>query len=539
MILLACYINIFLIKEKLIMYKPVVLVVLDGWGIGRGAKGNALAKAKLPTIEKLNKFYPHTALHASGISVGLPWENAGNSEVGHITLGAGKVIYQSLPRITMDIQSGDFFQQKTFLKAIEHAKENNSALHLMGLLGKGGVHSQSEHLYALLELALNQKVEKLFLHIFTDGRDSAPNSGVDSLRELQQKLNFYGVGKIATISGRYFAMDRNNNWDRVEKAYAAMVRGTGKNISDPVAYLRESYSNKLYDEFIEPANLTEAGVPIGLIKDNDSIIFFNFREDRARQLTKAFVLPNFPGFERTLLKNICFVTMVQYEEGLPVLVAFPPISVSLPLGKIVSDNNMQQLRIAETEKFAHVTYFFNGGSEEAYPREDRMIVPSLAVDNFADAPQMKAGEITEKVIAAVKENKYNFILMNYANADIIAHTGLEDATIKAAETIDACLAKLIPVILMEGGCLLITADHGNAEELKNNLTGEANTEHSTNPVPVWFITSENHKSAPTNYAPEEMQVGGLLSDIAPTVLELLGLEKSKEMTGESLLPLLK
>jgi len=521
------------------MYRPVVLVVLDGWGIGRGTKGNALAKAKLPTIEKLNSFYPHTSLQASGISVGLPWEEAGNSEVGHITLGAGKVIYQSLPRITMDIQSGEFFKQKTFLEAIEHARENNSALHFIGLVGKGGVHSQIDHLYALLELARNQKVGKLFIHVFTDGRDSAPNSGIDSLKELQQKLAFYGVGKIASVSGRYFAMDRNNNWDRIQKAYEAMTGKKEGSISDPISYLSESYANKIYDEFIEPAAVFEFGTPVGPIKDNDSIIFFNFREDRARQMTKAFVLPDFNGFKRMPLKNIAFVTMVQYEAGLPVAVAFPPISVDFPLGKIISDNSMKQLRISETEKFAHVTYFFNGGSEDAYPGEERTIVPSLAVDNFADAPQMKAEEITDKVILAVNEARYDFILMNYANADIVGHTGLEEATMKAAEVIDACLGRLIPAVLLEGGCLLITADHGNAEELKNNLTGETNTEHSVNPVPLWFITSENHKDNKPNRVPGEVPVEGLLSDVAPTVLELLGLEKSKEMTGESLLPLLK
>jgi len=521
------------------MHKPVVLVVLDGWGIGRDSKGNAIAKAKLPTINKLNGFYPNAALQASGISVGLPWEEAGNSEVGHITLGAGKVIYQSMPRITMDIQTGDFFKQKAFLDAIENTRKNNSSLHLMGLIGKGGVHSYIDHVYALLELARNQKVEKLFLHIFTDGRDSAPNSGIDSIQELQKRMAAFGTGKIATLCGRYFAMDRNNNWDRVEKAYNLMTKGAGNQITDPLAYLKKSYEKKIYDEFIEPAVVVEEGAPIGLIKDNDSVIFFNFREDRARQITEAFVLPGFMKFKREMLQNIEFVTMVQYEEGLPATVAFKPIGIKDPLGKILSDNNLSQLRIAETEKFAHVTYFFNGGSEEAFPKEDRIIVPSLTIDSFADAPEMSAKIITEKVIAAIKENKYNFILLNYANADIVGHTGNETATIKAVEIIDECLGKLIPTVLTAGGCLLITADHGNAEELKNNLTGETNTEHSINPVPIWFINSENHKTAPVNYAPEEMKVVGLLSDVAPTILELLGLKKSSEMTGESLLPLLK
>ena len=521
------------------MYKPVVLVVLDGWGIGRSAKGNAIAKANLPTINKLNGFYPHVALQASGISVGLPWEEAGNSEVGHITLGAGTVIYQSMPRITMDIQTGEFFKKKAFLETIENTRKNNSSLHLIGLIGKGGVHSYVDHLYALLELARDQKVEKLFIHVFTDGRDSAPNSGIDSVQELQKRMADYGLGKIATLCGRYFAMDRNDNWDRTEKAYNLMTRGEGEKITDPLAYLKESYEKKIYDEFIEPAVVTEGGIPVGLIKDNDSIIFFNFREDRARQITKTFVLPGFMKFKREQLRNIDFVTMIQYEEGLPVNVAFQPIGIENPLGKILSDNNLHQLRISETEKFAHVTYFFNGGSEESFPGEDRVIVPSLTVESFADAPEMSAGEITVKVISALKESKYDFILINYANADIVGHTGNESATIRAAEIVDTCLGKLIPAVLMEGGCLLITADHGNAEELKNNLTGETNTEHSINPVPLWFVTAENHRKDPASYVPEEVKVEGLLSDVAPTVLEFLGLEKSKEMTGESLLPLLK
>jgi len=521
------------------MYKPVVLVILDGWGIGRSTKGNALAKANLPTINKLSSFYPHVALQASGISVGLPWEEAGNSEVGHITLGAGKVIYQSMPRITMDIQTGEFFKKKAFLEAIENTRKNNSSLHLIGLIGKGGVHSYVDHLYALLELARDQKVDNLFIHVFTDGRDSAPNSGIDSVQELQKRMREYGLGKIATICGRYFAMDRNANWDRIEKAYNLMTRGEGEKITDPLAYLKESYAKKIYDEFIEPAVITEGDVPVGLIKNNDSIIFFNFREDRARQITKAFVLPGFMKFKREPLRDIDFVTMIQYEEGLPVNVAFQPIGIENPLGKILSMNNLSQLRISETEKFAHVTYFFNGGLEEKFPGEDRVIVPSLTVENFADAPEMSAKEITAKVISTLKENKYAFILVNYANADIVGHTGNENATIRAAEAIDDCLGKLIPAILMAGGCLLITADHGNAEELKNNLTGETNTEHSINPVPFWFVTAENHKNIPPIADPEEIKVTGLLSDVAPTVLELLNLQKSKEMTGESLLPLLK
>lgn len=518
------------------MYKPVILIVLDGWGVGKTDKGNAIAAANAPTIAKLNDFYPRTNLQASGISVGLPWGEPGNSEVGHTTIGTGKIIYQSLPRIAMEIQNGDFFKHKSFLKAMENTRKNKSALHLIGLVGKGAVHSHTDHLYALLELASTQKVERVFIHVFTDGRDCAPDSAAKSIGELQKKLDEYGIGKIATIGGRYFGMDRNNNWDRIEKSYKTMTTGEGVQIINPLKYLQESYAKDIFDEYIEPAVVTEDGLPVGTIKDNDSIIFFNFREDRARQLTQAFVLPGFMKFERLTLKNIDFVTMTQYEEGLPVSVAFEPIKTNTCLGKLISQENKAQLRISETEKFAHVTYFFNGGQEDAFPKEDRVIIPSKNVASFDLAPEMSAMEITDTVIGAISKEKYDFILMNYANADIVGHTGNEPAAIKAVEAIDKCLAKLIPAVLLKNGCLLITADHGNAEEIKSNLTGEASTEHSTNPVPFWFITNDNH-STKANKASSDPQ--GLLSDITPTVLELMEIEKPEEMTGESLLSILK
>jgi len=523
------------------MYKPVVLVVLDGWGLGKAAKGNAIAEAKLPTIEKLNKFYPHTALQASGVSVGLPWGECGNSEVGHITLGAGKIIYQNMPRITMAIQSGEFFKNSEFLKAVEHAQQTGGDLHLMGLIGKGGVHSYMDHLYALLEFAKNQKVERLFLHIFTDGRDSPPNSGAESVMEIQKHIKRFGVGKIATVCGRYFAMDRNNNWERIQKAYNLMTEGAGEKIADPAEYLRASYMKEVFDEYMEPAVVVENGQPIALIKKGDSVIFFNFREDRARQITKAFALPGFSKFKRDQIKDLYFVTMTQYEDNLPVKVAFPPAGVKESLGTILSKNNLAQLRIAETEKFAHVTYFFNGGAEDAFPGEDRIIVPSKATESFDKVPEMSAGEITEKVIEAINKEKYTFILLNYANADIVAHTANEKATIKAVQFVDKCLGELITAVLAKNGCLLITADHGNAEELINNLNGEKDTEHSINPVPVWFITSENHRKTPFPQSKDNdnPEAAGLLSDIAPTILELLNLKQPEEMTGESLLAILK
>ncbi|KKR20335.1 MAG: 2,3-bisphosphoglycerate-independent phosphoglycerate mutase [Candidatus Moranbacteria bacterium GW2011_GWA2_39_41] len=522
------------------MYKPVILIILDGWGIGKTTKGNAIASATLPTIDKLNNFYPHTSLQASGISVGLPWGESGNSEVGHTTIGTGKIVYQSLPRIAMEIQNGNFYKHKSFLKSMSNANANAGALHLIGLVGKGAVHSHTDHLYALLELARDQKVKNVFIHIFTDGRDCAPDSAAHSIGELQKKLDTYGVGKIATLGGRYFGMDRNNNWDRVQKAYDAIVLGQGEQITDPIKYLKASYAKDIFDEYIEPAVITEKGVPIGNIQDNDSVIFFNFREDRARQITKAFVLPGFMKFKRKELKNIDFVTMTQYEEGLPVSIAFEQIKITNCLGKLISQANKTQLRISETEKFAHVTYFFNGGQEDAFPREDRIIIPSKNVTSFDLVPEMSAQEITDKVIEVVKKEQYDFILINYANADIVGHTGKEAAAIKAVEAIDNCLAKLIPVVLTKKGAILITADHGNAEEMTNNLNGTISTEHSTNPVPLWFITSENHKKkspGEVNNASNNPQ--GLLSDIAPTILELMNIEKPDEITGESLLPLLQ
>mgnify|MGYP002386582070 CR=1 FL=1 len=518
------------------MLKPIVLIILDGWGIGKNSKSNVLSRAKLPTIKKLNEFYPHTSLQASGISVGLPWGECGNSEVGHTTIGTGKIIYQSLPRISMSIQNGEFFKNEEFLKAMATTAKKNSALHLMGLVGNGAVHSHINHLYALLEMAKSQKVENVFIHLFTDGRDCAPTSAVQSIRDLQQKLNEYKIGKIATIGGRYFGMDRNNNWDRIQKAYDAMTKGEGEQITDPIAYLQASYKKEVFDEYIEPAIITEGGKPIGTIADNDSVIFFNYREDRARQITKAFVLPGFSKFKKTMLKNITFVTMTQYEDGLPINVAFPPVKNNESLGKILSHHKKTQLRIAETEKFAHVTYFFNGGQEEALPKEDRVIIPSKNVASFDLAPEMSAKEITDTVIDAVAKDKYDFILINYANADIVGHTGNEEAAIKAVEAIDKCLEKLIAPVLLKGGCFLISADHGNVEEIKNAFTGEVNTEHSSNPVPLWFITNDNHRPGDPNLSLEPQ---GLLSDIAPTILELMNIEKPEEMTGSSLLSILQ
>ncbi len=520
------------------MFKPVVLVILDGWGIGKNEKGNILLEVPLPTINKLDSFYPKIALQASGISVGLFWGEMGNSEVGHKTLGAGKVLYQDLARITMDIQSGNFFKNSVLLESVEHAKKNDSTLHLMGLLGNGSIHSYTEHLYALLELAKKQQLKKVFIHVFTDGRDSSPDAAVEVVGKLQEKIRELGIGKIASLIGRSFAMDRNNNWERIKKAYNLLTKGEGAKVKDPIEYLKNSYAKNIFDEYLEPATIIdEAGQPL-TVKNNDSVIFFNFREDRARELTKAFSLPNFDKFERGYIKNLNFTTLTKYEEDLPVNVAYGPEKVRLPLGKILSQNNLRQLRIAETEKFAHVTYFFNGGQEEAFEKEDRVIVPSLKISHFDEAPEMRAKEITDKIIELTNKESYDFILINYANADMVGHTGKEPAAKKAAEVVDENLGRLITHILLKNGCLLITADHGNIEEIFNNLTGEEKTEHTVNPVPLWFVTSKNHHQR-VPLKNEEIKVSGLLSDVAPTILDLFSLEKPEEMSGESLLPLLQ
>lgn len=519
--------------------RPIALIILDGWGLSDKNKGNAIAEAKLPTIDKLNQFYPHIALQASGISVGIPWGEPGNSEVGHLTIGTGQTLYQNLPRITMSIQNGEFFKNEAFLKAIDHAKKSNSAIHIMGLVGKGGIHSNIDHLYGLLEMMHEQDFDRVFIHVFTDGRDSAPTSAVDCIRELQKRITNYQVGKIATLGGRYYGMDRNNNWDRIQKAYDAMVEGKGNQITDIFDYLDKSYRKDVFDEYLEPAVVMEHGQPIAKISDNDTLIFFNFREDRARQIVKAFILPDFDKFPRKKIKDLFFVGMVEYEAGLPVsATAFPVVEVNTCLGKIISAHKLKQLRIAETEKFAHVTYFFNGGNEEPFPLEDRVIVPSKDVARFDEVPPMSAPEITEQVCAFIEQEKYDLIVLNYANADMVGHTGNEPAAIQAVEAVDHCLDKLIRTIISRGGCLLITADHGNAEEMTNPRTGERNTEHSSNPVPLWFITPDNHSGTKIEDGGDNFEVAGLLSDIAPTILDLFHIKQPKEMTGESLLPVL-
>lgn len=521
------------------MPKPIVLIVIDGWGLSNNVQGNPIREATLPTFEKFSRFYPMTTLQASGISVGLPWNTAGNSEVGHMTMGAGRVIYQNMPRISLAIQDGSFFKNETLLESMENVKTNKSALHLMGLVSSGSVHSHKDHLLALLRLAKQSGLSEVFVHIFTDGRDSAPTAGIQRIKELTREMKLIGIGKIASLSGRNFSMDRNNNWDRIEKSYRMLTQGEGIQADDPTIALEQSYLKNITDEYIEPTNITEKGSPVAIIKEHDSVIFFNFREDRARELTKAFVTSEFDGFQREKL-DLHFTTLIEYERDLPVHIAFPPENIKDGLGEVLSLNNKKQLRIAETEKYAHVTYFFNGGLEKSFPGEDRILVPSPIVSHFDEVPEMSSPQITDTLIENLKKDVYDFILVNYANADMVGHTGNEEASIKAVEATDKSLSILVPAILKVGGTIIITSDHGNVEELKNSTTGEIDTEHSTNPIPLWYITPDNHREkSAEEMMREQNEVNGLLSDVAPTVLELMGIAQPTEMNGASLLALLQ
>lgn len=521
------------------MPKPVVLVVLDGWGLSNTTQGNPIREATLPTFDKLNRFYPMTSLQASGIAVGLPWNTPGNSEVGHMTMGAGRVIYQNMPRIALSIQDGSFFKNEALVAAMERVKTNASALHIMGLVSEGSVHAHKDHLYMLMRMAKEQGLEKVFIHAFTDGRDSSPTSGIQSIRDLEGHIQTIGIGKVASLAGRNWAMDRNNNWDRIEKTYAALTRGEGEHATSAGHYLEESYAKGVTDEYIEPCVITENDAPIATIADGDSVIFFNFREDRARELTKAFSVPDFDQFDRGKQLDIDFVTMTEYERNLPVHIAFPPEEIHNSLGETLSKHQKKQARIAETEKYAHVTYFFNGGNEQAFPGEDRFLIPSQTVPHFDDVPEMGAPQITEKAISLIESGVYDFILINYANPDMVGHTGNEKASIEAVEATDKSLSLLIPTIIKADGILFITSDHGNVEAVKNLTTGEVDTEHSTNPIPFWYVTATNHREKTAeSMVREENQIEGLLSDVAPTILDVMGIEKPEEMHGESLLSLL-
>lgn len=516
---------------------------MDGLGIAPSSKGNGVTLAKKPVLDHLIANYPVMTLQASGEAVGLSWGEMGNSEVGHMNLGSGRIVYQTLPRINKSIEDGSFAKNKAFKKAFDHVKKQKSRLHLMGLVSNGGVHAHQDHLYALLDVCAKAGVTDVFIHAFLDGRDTARDGGLNFIKMLQQKIKEIGVGTIATLSGRYYAMDRDNRWDREEKAYNVMVLGKGDAKSDdPISAIEKSYQKKVYDEEFIPTVITKDGKPIATIEDNDAVIFFNYRADRARQMTAAIAVPGFEKFARPkTFRNLAFVTLVEYEKDLPVEIAFPPSMIEYPLARVLSEKNFTQLHVAETEKYAHVTFFFNGGKEDPFKGEDRILVPSPSVPTYDQKPEMSAAEINAKMIPKIKEGKYDFIIVNYANPDMVGHTGVIPATIKAVQTVDRCVGELVNAVLEQGGSCFVTADHGNAEELINLQTGEVDKEHSTNPVPLILVGSQWEGQSLTpglDSASGDLSIltpSGMLADIAPTILKVMDIDPSKDMTGSPLI----
>ncbi|KKR35379.1 MAG: 2,3-bisphosphoglycerate-independent phosphoglycerate mutase [Candidatus Magasanikbacteria bacterium GW2011_GWA2_40_10] len=523
-------------------YKPVVLVIMDGWGVAPVADGNAITKAQIPNFTKFLKNYPTMTIHASGNEVGLLFGEMGNSEVGHLNIGAGRVYYQSCPRINQDIESGAFFKNHALLSAIEKAKTNKSKLHLVGLVSSGNVHASNTHLYTLLEMCKREKLTKnVFIHAILDGRDALYNSGKEFILELQQKISEIKVGQIASLSGRYFAMDRDNRWDRVEKAYGAIAEGKADRFAqDPIKAIDDAYAQKNYDEEFIPTVLTSKDKPLATVANGDAVIFFNFRPDRARELTQAFVVPSFNKFTKENFSDLFFVTMTEYEKNLPTEVAYAPIVVHNSLAEVISKAGLKQVHVAETEKYAHVTFFLNGTIEDPFPGEDRKLIPSAKVSSYDQKPEMSALEITKEVNKFIDSAKYDFVVLNLANADMVAHTGDLAAGIKACEVTDKCLGEIADHALAQNGVVVITADHGNAEEMANLQTGEIDKEHSTNPVPLIIIGKDfMGQAGPAGDAPEGdlslMQPVGVLADVAPTVLKLMGLLQPDDMTGQALI----
>ena len=507
--------------------KPVVLMILDGYGLNSSTKGNGVALAKTPVMDKLMAEYPYVKGYASGLAVGLPDGQMGNSEVGHLNMGAGRIVYQELTRITKSIEDGDFFENKELLGAIENCKKNNSDLHLYGLLSDGGVHSHITHVFALLELAKRNGIKNVYVHCFMDGRDTAPDSGKDFIEKLYDKMEELGVGEIASVTGRYYAMDRDNRWDRVEKAYRALTLGEGNQAACGKCAIKASYEAGKTDEFVEPTVITKDGKPVGVIKDKDSVICFNFRPDRAREITRCFCDDEFTGFDRGSRKDVYYVCFTDYDVTIPnKYVAFKKEKITNTFGEFLAANNMTQARIAETEKYAHVTFFFNGGIEEPNKGEDRILVKSPKVATYDLQPEMSALEVCDKLCEAIRSDKYDVIIINFANPDMVGHTGVIDAVIKAIETVDACVGRAVEAVKEKDGVMFICADHGNAEVLVDENTGEPYTAHTTNPVPFILVNYDNEYTLKEN---------GKLCDIVPTLIDIMGMEKPAEMTGQSLL----
>ena len=507
--------------------KPTVLMILDGFGLNERSEGNAVAQANTPVIDSLMRDYPFVKGYASGLAVGLPDGQMGNSEVGHLNMGAGRIVYQELTRITKEIEDGEFFHNKALLDGIANVKEHHSDLHLYGLLSDGGVHSHNTHLYGLLELAKREGVENVYVHCFLDGRDTAPTSGKGFIEELEAKMKEIGVGKIATISGRYYVMDRDNRWDRVEKAYNVMTKGEGETAESAVEAMEASYAKDVTDEFFVPTAITENGSPVATIKDNDTVIFFNFRPDRAREITRAFCMDEFDGFDRGARKKVTYICFTEYDVTIPNKeVAFQKVELKNTFGEYLAAHGKTQARIAETEKYAHVTFFFNGGVEEPNPGEDRILVKSPKVATYDLQPEMSAPEVCDKLCEAIRSEKYDVIIINFANPDMVGHTGILEAAVKAVETVDSCVGRAVEALKEVDGQMFLCADHGNAEQLVDYETGAPFTAHTTNPVPFILINADPAYT---------LKEGGCLADIIPTLIELMGMEQPAEMTGKSLL----
>lgn len=520
----------------------VLLLILDGWGFSFQERGNAIAQAKLPTMEYIESHYPSCLLKSSGISAGLPWVEPGNSEVGHLTLGAGRITLQAMPRIIEAMRDGSFFKNEAFLKAVEHTKTHNSQLHLMGLIGSGSVHSYIDHLYGLLELAAKEGISsKVKLHLFMDGNDSPPREGIKMLQHLNLRLEQTGQGEIATIIGREYAMDRDYNWAKTQATFELMVQGKGNHVFDEAQTMQGYYRQGLEDSSIPPTVIVQKdSVPKGLLQENDSIIFFNYREDSARQLTKAFILPEKVGFQPEVPNNLLFVSMTEYEKGFPCEVAFKPILLQKTLADVLAEHGKAQFHIAETHKYAHVTYFFNGMNEEKHPGEEWQLIPSVDSANFISKPELKTPDIAEATKKVLEKNEYDFILINFANADVLSHTGNFAATVQGCEVIDRCVKELLDTIhdspeLASQWTLVITADHGHAETMLDLIAGTALTEHTSNDAPLYLIAPRFKKDiTPLEIFSRKKKTAGILADVAPTILELMSVPQPVEMTGKSL-----
>ena len=507
--------------------KPVVLMILDGYGLNDKCEANAVCEGKTPVMDQLMSQCPFVKGQASGMAVGLPDGQMGNSEVGHLNMGAGRIVYQDLTKITKSIQDGDFFENKALLAACANAKEHDSALHMFGLVSDGGVHSHNTHIYGLLELAKKQGLEKVYVHCFLDGRDTPPASGKEFVEQLEAKMKEIGVGEIGVISGRYYAMDRDNRWDRVELAYKALTQGEGVKGTDAAAAVQASYDDDKTDEFVLPTVIEKDGKPVATISDKDSVVFFNFRPDRAREITRTFCDDNFDGFDRGERIKTTFVCFTEYDVTIEnKQVAFVKEEITNTFGEFLAKNGKKQARIAETEKYAHVTFFFNGGVEEPNEGEDRILVKSPKVATYDLKPEMSAYEVCDKLVDAIKSETYDVIIINFANPDMVGHTGVENAAVKAIEAVDECVGRTVEAIKEVDGQMFICADHGNAEQLIDGETGEPFTAHTTNPVPFILVNADPAYS---------LREGGCLADIAPTLIELMGMEQPKEMTGKSLL----